>query len=85
METSLHDLLILSICVNSSAILRPEPKGSSTDLALLKFIEKTGVNYESFRNQYPALIKFPFNSKRKRMSTVLSWKGNNVILVKGAS
>lgn len=30
-------------------------------------------------------MKFPFNSKRKRMSTVLNWKGNNVILVKGAS
>ena len=54
-------------------------------MALLKFIEKTGVNYENFREQYPSLLKFPFSSKRKRMSTVLNWKGDNVILVKGAS
>lgn len=51
----------------------------------MKFIEKTNINYEDFRTQYPSLIKFPFNSKRKRMSTVLNWKGNNVLLVKGAS
>ena len=81
----MYDLLILSICINSSAILRPEPKGSSTELALLKFIEKTGANYEDFREKYPTIVKFPFSSKRKRMSSVLNWKGSNVLLVKGAS
>ena len=85
METSLYDLLILSICINSSALLRPEPKGSSTELALLKFIEKTGVQYEHLREKYPTTIKFPFSSKRKRMSSVVNWRGSNVLLVKGAS
>ena len=66
-------------------MLRPEPKGSSTELALLKFIEKTGINYETFREKYPAETKFPFSSKRKRMSSILTWEGENIILVKGAS
>ena len=32
------NLFSLSCCVNSSALLRPEPKGSSTELAILKLI-----------------------------------------------
>lgn len=72
--------------VNSSAILvtffikhsliisskRPEPKGSSTELAFLKFLEEIcGMNYESVRKQYTITQKFPFNSLRKRMSCLI--------------
>lgn len=34
---------------NGTAMLRPEVKGSSTEVALLHFIEKCGYNYETIR------------------------------------
>jgi len=67
-------------------MLRPEPKGSKTEIALLEFIEKCGFNYEKERDKYPASIKFPFSSGRKRMSMVLELEGGKRRLVcKGAS
>jgi len=44
-----------------------------------------GYNYEELRENYPTLLKFPFNSKRKRMSSLIDYKGQKTLLVKGAS
>jgi Ca2+ transporting ATPase len=67
-------------------MLRPEPKGSKTEIALLEFIEKCGYNYEKERERHPASIRFPFSSQRKRMSMVLELEGGRRRLVcKGAS
>lgn len=45
----------------------------ATELAMLKFIKRCGVDYNLLRQKYlPAeLLRFPFDSARKRMSTVL--------------
>lgn len=67
-------------------MLRPEPKGSKTEIALLEFIEKCGFNYEVEREKNPASIRYPFSSARKRMSMVLELEGGKRRLVsKGAS
>jgi Ca2+ transporting ATPase len=57
--------------VNSTALLFPEEKGSSTEIAMLKYFQKMGVNYEDERNKYPTKVKFPFSSARKRMSVMV--------------
>jgi Ca2+ transporting ATPase len=41
-----HNLYLQATCCNSSAELRPTEKGSKTEVAILKFIEKTGIKYE---------------------------------------
>ena len=67
-------------------MLRPEPKGSKTEIALLEFVEKCGVNYEEHRVMYTDSLKFPFSSARKRMSMVINLDGERKRLVsKGAS
>lgn len=43
-------------------MLRPEPKGSKTEIAFLEFIEKCGFNYETERDKYSVSVKFPFSS-----------------------
>ena len=43
-------------------MLRPEPKGSKTEIALLEFIERCSLNYEELKEKYPASTKFPFSS-----------------------
>lgn len=39
------ELFKIATLVNSTALLQPEEKGSSTEIALLKYFEKMGVNY----------------------------------------
>lgn len=48
-------------------------------------MDKVGVDYEKYRSKYEARMKFPFSSARKRMSVIVSYKGDNYIFVKGAS
>lgn len=66
-------------------MLRPVEKGSSTEIAFLKFMAKAGYDYEKIRESYQVIAKFPFNSSRKRMSVVISYKGHIVLFCKGAS
>ena len=75
----------IGICVDSTAILQPTEKGSSTEIALLKYITKVGVNYTEYREKYQPLFKYPFSSARKRMSVIVEIKEKNYIFVKGAS
>jgi magnesium-transporting ATPase (P-type) len=69
----------------------------ATDLALLKFIKRCGFDIENQRAKYlpeqKDLLRFPFDSNRKRMSTVLVYGNdelnehgyNKVLHCKGAA
>ena len=69
-----NELFKVSTLVNSTAMLRPEEKGSSTELAVLKYFEKMNVKYEDYRTKYEVKHKLPFSSSRKRMSVVVNYK-----------
>jgi len=71
--------------VNSTALLEPEEKGSSTEVALLKYFKKMNVDYDAYRVKYEPKLKIPFNSSRKRMSVVVDYKGTAHMFIKGAS
>ena len=45
----------------------------ATELAMLKFIYRCGVDFHHYRQQYlpKEMLRFQFDSARKRMSTVL--------------
>jgi Ca2+ transporting ATPase len=85
MKDDFADLFIISTCVNSTAILRPEQKGSSTEVALIKLVEQCQIDYDVIRRKYPVLLRYPFSSARKRMSTVIELKGQKTLFIKGAS
>jgi Ca2+ transporting ATPase len=65
------DLFKIGSCVNSTAILLPEEKGSSTEIALLKYLQKMNIKYADYREKYPTILKYPFSSSRKRMSILV--------------
>lgn len=46
MSASFEEFFLISACVNSTALLRPEPKGSSTEQAILKLMDMAGHDYE---------------------------------------
>jgi len=74
-----------SCAINCSADIRPEEKGSKTEVAVLRLIEKFNEKYEAWREEYEPELKFPFSSARKRMSVVINSDGKKILLVKGAS
>jgi Ca2+-transporting ATPase len=67
----------------------------ATELAMLKFIQRCGVDYVKLRSTHidpETKLRFPFDSARKRMSTVIDTGSENTdhgyakrIHTKGAS
>ena len=49
----------------------PEPKGSSTDIALLCFAKNCSLNIENSRKTVEIITQYPFSSTRKRIGTVI--------------
>jgi magnesium-transporting ATPase (P-type) len=46
----------------------PEESGSSTEIALLKFIDRCQYDIQDIRAKNEIIQKMPFSSSRKRMS-----------------
>lgn len=40
------EMFKINSCVNSTAMLYPDEKGSSTEIAILKFLEKNNIQYD---------------------------------------
>lgn len=58
--------------------------GDPTELALIAFGEKHGIKHLSHRKLYERLDEIPFDSDRKRMSTIHEFNGEKYMLVKGS-
>ncbi len=60
-------------------------KGDPTEAALLVLAEKAGVGNGTIRQAWPRLAEIPFESERKRMTTIHTGSdGSIVAFVKGA-
>jgi len=70
-----------------------EPSGNKTEIALVNFMDRAGVDYAACRAKYnpsgnDALVRYLFSSSRKRRTTEVLDVGDgkgNVLLLKGAS
>ena len=64
---------------------KPKILGTPTEAAHLILTEKSGLNLDELRQQYPRLEELPFDSDRKRMTTIHRQPdGQQVVYVKGA-
>ncbi|MEK3869315.1 MULTISPECIES: calcium-translocating P-type ATPase, SERCA-type [unclassified Paenibacillus] len=59
-------------------------KGDPTEGALVTLASKMGLSPASLSGMYAREREFPFDSKRKRMSVIVSHQGGKMALVKGA-
>ena len=75
-----------ALCNNASKDPdRPgETLGDPTEGALLFYADKFGDEYDQLKTQYPRLFEQPFDSVRKRMTTVHEIDGKIVAYTKGA-
>lgn len=58
--------------------------GDPTEIALSEFVKKYDINKEDFEKINKRMAELPFDSTRKLMSTVNSYKGGQIAFVKGA-
>ncbi|MDG5788800.1 cation-translocating P-type ATPase [Evansella sp. AB-P1] len=78
------ELMNTAILCNDSSILQDGKEiGDPTEVALVRFANKKGYNVEQIRNSYPRIGELPFDSDRKRMSTLHEVKGKKRLYIKG--
>ena len=87
------DLFVEGVLWNCSARIEKnsfgvlEPKGNCTEVGLIRYFMQSGVNVQDIirEKEGRVLQTIPFNSRRKRASTVLALKDSNVrVFLKGA-
>ena len=88
---TLRFLLRAAAFCNNARLLPPSQPGEKwrvvgdpTEAALLVAARKGGVDYDAELGAAPRVYELPFESRRKRMSTIHQENGNLVAYVKGA-
>jgi len=81
---SVLELLKQAVACNSKG-LPTEPGVNATDLAMLKLISRCGCDIKSYREKFEQILRFQFDSSRKRMSTLIQDNGKKTLHIKGAS
>ena len=80
--------LIFAAALCNDASFDPDRKGeiigAPTEGALIYLAQKFGVNHDDLENKYPRLFEQPFDSARKRMTTVHNINGQLTAYTKGA-
>ena len=79
-----RQLLVYSMLCNDASDTDGVDLGDPTETALLHLGRKLGLTAEMVRAQYPRLGEVPFDSDRKRMSTVHALPGGTRMVTKGA-
>lgn len=72
------------VLCNDASIGEEGYVGGSTEVALLNFAKKHGVEKETADKKYPRINEISFNSERKKMTTLNSVNGEKVCFMKGA-
>lgn len=85
-EVSEHDALAQAIALNTTAELGEDGAGigNPTEIALLTWLQKHGVDYQTIRNNATTIAQLPFSTENKFMATVAEIGGKKYLFVKGA-
>lgn len=85
-EVSEHDALAQAIALNTTAELGEDGAGigNPTEIALLTWLQKHGVDYQTIRNNATTIAQLPFSTENKYMATVAEIGGRKYLFVKGA-
>ncbi len=82
----LERLLLCGVLCNDSTILRDDNQivGDPTEKSLIVTAQKAGMNALSLKENNKRIKTIPFDSSKKRMTTINHIKGANLVFMKGA-
>ncbi|MBU7044180.1 MAG: calcium-translocating P-type ATPase, SERCA-type [Theionarchaea archaeon] len=81
---SLQLLLTIGALCNDASIQGEQMIGDPTEAALIVSAEKAGLKKEELEDAQPRVRDIPFNSERKRMTTLHEMDGEYAVYMKGA-
>ncbi len=83
-----YQQLVYAAALCNDASFDPDRKGEiigdPTEGALIHMAKSFGIDHESLEDEYPRLFEQPFDSERKRMTTVHPMDGKWIAYTKGA-
>ena len=77
-------MLALSLCNDADERADGSYLGDPTETALTRFAAEKGIKKSAATQAHPRIAELPFDSERKRMSTLHEFEGGVIQLVKGA-
>ncbi len=77
-------IMCSSLCNDSDITSEGVEIGDPTEIALINYANKKGFDYKQIRNENIRISELPFDSERKRMSTVHKLDEDVVMFTKGA-
>lgn len=83
-DNSKERLLLSALLCNDSTVAEGKSLGDPTEIALTEYYISVKDNYKQMLKKYPRKAELPFDSDRKRMSTLHHIDGTNVMFTKGA-
>ncbi len=75
------------LCSDGNIIFDGEEEqhiGDPTETSIILAAHKNGLQKDELNKKYPRLAEIPFDSDRKRMTTINRIHGKNIVIVKGA-
>jgi Ca2+-transporting ATPase len=82
------DIVVAGVLCNNAQLDEKNPEitvGDPTEGALLNLASTFQISYKDLRIQYPRLFEQPFDSVRKRMSSLHNYEGKQYLFTKGAA
>ncbi|MBO5228802.1 MAG: cation-translocating P-type ATPase, partial [Lachnospiraceae bacterium] len=86
-EQTMKLLTDATLCCDGTVIFHGDEEqhiGDPTETAIVVAAHKNGLEKDALNEAYPRLAEIPFDSDRKRMSTVNSIGDKKILIVKGA-
>ncbi|EEU27671.1 cation-translocating P-type ATPase [Lactobacillus crispatus] len=78
-------LAYASALCNDASLNGEKEIGDPTEVALILFAQKLGFNQSNLKKEFPRLFEQPFDSDRKRMTTLHKIDGQLTVFTKGAT
>jgi len=83
----LHMVELMASCSNASIEIHEEEEkvvGDPTELAIIRLLHRKGLTRVDAERHYPRVYEIPFDSGRKRMTTVHHVSDGYIVVTKGA-
>ncbi|NPV88972.1 calcium-translocating P-type ATPase, PMCA-type [Coprothermobacteraceae bacterium] len=83
-ERAKHLMELFALCTDAEINSDGSTVGDPTEVALLLSLRRVGGDKKALEQRWPRVAELPFDSERKRMTTVHAYESGYLVITKGA-